>query len=204
MKQEKAKKPVALIIVLVIMTLIAIAGWSVAIYGMKEYGERTDAIIELQAKNEDLQSRIDKLSVVDDRYGNFIQTDNWDVKFAFTDSVTDVKAATGNKFDGSIYITSVTKDGKTYDASVCPDVTFSDENPFFLGEVVRYNNYTQRDKDAKKPTEAVEDTYSELSRTSRYDYYINYNIKNGCETNKDFKAGADIAAEILRTIQMKN
>ena len=203
---EKKKKPVGLIVVIVLLFVVAVAGWSAAVLGIIKSNEYLDAIIELQAKNEDLSNAIGDLSVVDDRYGNYIATENWEVKFAYTDGVTAVKAATGNKFDGSLYITSITKDGKTYDVRSCGEEKagdFNDENPFFLGEVVRYSNIDEHAEGVKEPG-SDDDTYSMITKMARYSYYVNRNIKNGCEENKDFKEGAKIARDIIDTIQMKD
>lgn len=207
MKKEECQSRTAPIAgIALALGIAAVAGWTLAVWGINEYKERTETILELQSNNQSLQEQIDKISTVTDRYGNFLETDNWEVKFAFTDGVSVVKAETGNKYDGSLHITSVTKDGKTYDITSCGEENlekFNDENRFYLGEIVRYSN-TEHDENSKAPDDEENSAYSELMQSTRYTYYTNSNTIAGCDGKEGYEIGRGIVNDIFQTIQLKD
>lgn len=188
------KTTVILVVSTVVMAILAIAGWSVAIYDMNVIKERDATIADLAAKSTDLGQQVEDMTAVEDKTANKIVVENWGVEFPYTTGVTKVKSELVDVFDGAVRIKSIEVDGETYDAKTCSN----DENAF-IGEVVRFNN--ESDDDSKSP-EKVEDTYDLIFKSARYSYYINRNIKNDCAKSDEMKKGISTAYEILRSIKM--
>lgn len=90
-------------------------------------------ITTLQKENADLSQRISNLTKV------YLQPENWPIKFLYPDGVTDIQYSTINSQPNEIIITSITKDGVTYDSSLCKNESSSANQPFYLG-TIQYSN----------------------------------------------------------------
>lgn len=81
-----------------------------------------------------------------DNSQKYLEPEGWNVRFAYPDGVTDVQYSTQDTpWDGVMFVTSVTKDGKTYNIDLFGGRESYQQYPFFFGEVARWDSVSPRD-----------------------------------------------------------
>jgi hypothetical protein len=198
------KKNILFPILTVVFAILAVSGWGIVIYANTAIKSRDDKIAELTEEKELLSKKVEDEEDVTNPYSNYLATSGWEVAFPYTDGVTNAKAEIANVADGAFRIVSIEKDGKTYDINMCGGTASSSENPFYLGEVVRWKNDGSHKEGALDPSTETK-SYTLLYKTNRYTYYYRFDNGHVCrKTNSEgYDAGVKAASEMIHKIQIK-
>ena len=134
----------------------------------------------------------------------YLEPEGWNVRFAYPDGVTDIQYGTNDNYDGALYIYSITKNGKTYNVDICGGEDAYKQYPFFLGNVNRWNPNSSHESWEKSP--AVYDGMTLSLTNGDYEYYVNTDYGNGCESGEntpDYIEALNISKTLIDGIEAK-
>lgn len=201
------------VIATISISVVAVLGIGFGIFQMSENGKRDDEISALKDEVEVLkqqsQQANDGGNVADKNEGSthiqkYLEPEGWDVRFAYPKGVTDVEYSMNENFDGTLYIDSITKDGKVYNVDVCGGKEAYGQYPFFLGTVQRWNPDGQHESWNTSPADFDGEI---LALTNNgLEYYVNSHYGNGCEigeTTADYVEALRISKELLGGIEAR-
>jgi len=136
----------------------------------------------------------------------YLEPTGWDVKFAYPEGVTKIEYTMSDNFDGTIYIDSITKNGKKYDVNICGGSERYVHYPFFLGRIARWTPTAQHETWDTSPAIQDDDL---LLKVSNNEYYGNFeHTGNGCESSdatalSDYEEALEIVRELYRGVVAK-
>ena len=126
----------------------------------------------------------------------YLEPQGWDVRFAYPEGVTDAQYDVQDaNWDGVLYVSEITKDGKTYDASLFGGKDSYRHYLFFLGAVARLSTASSLSRwVASAPL---------LFEKNNYKYYRDGD--NGYETSDtdEYKEACRIVEALLKNIEAK-
>lgn len=213
-------------LITVIMLFLAVGGVGVGVYAVMQSDEKDSQIRVLKAEVRFLEEELDRLqnpenyqdggddttTVVDNNISGigYLEPAGWDVRFAYPEGVSEVQYDLSRQFDGSIYVTSITSNGITYDMNVCGGAESYHDFMFSLGWINRWNpNISHESTGELQP-----DTYTTagltrlglVDNTGTYQYYIGKpDVGFMCVTgdNPEYAEAVRLTEALLNSIEIK-
>lgn len=216
--ENKQKNGNGLKIATVIACVIAVCGIGFSIFQIMENNTLKTEISSLKEQLNQITEKVQSGSttIVSDSISDtgtnnasssakkYLEPDGWNVRFAYPDGVTDIQYGTNDNYDGSLYIYSITKNGKTYDVNICGGKDAYKQYPFFLGNVDRWDPNGSHESWEKSPA-AYDDMTLSLT-DGNYEYYVNTHYGNGCESGEntpDYVEALSISKALMDGIETK-
>lgn len=92
-------------------------------------------VTELQTKNSSLATQLANATTI------YFEPTNWGIKFRYPEGVTNIEYEIADNTSDTILVTSISKDGVTYDIDTCGGKSsYTTKEPFYIGLVT--NNAT--------------------------------------------------------------
>lgn len=155
---SKARNMGAFKIVAILASIVAICGIGFGIFGIVQNSNANARINELESEITSLHEQLEQKTTTDSQ-GNdtnsnlnanqnnpdhvvatkkYLEPQGWNIRFAYPEGVTDVQYDIQNtNWDGVLYVSGITKDGKTYNVDLFGGKNAYRHYPFFLGAVAR-------------------------------------------------------------------
>lgn len=209
-----------LIPITIILAILTLAGLSTSIFLGIQSSNRASEISELKTKVDSLTSKDSNSNEPNQTTTNesqpsnnqtssttenkllYLEPEGWNVKFAYPEGVTEVIASANDNYDGTLYIGSITYNGKTYNVDLFGGKDAYHHYPFFLGNLMRWDSKATHESWEQNPTQLGGVLVFEQGSVG---YYYNAAGGNGYETGNeaDYNKAVELTSQLLHNITAK-